>query len=136
MRRIPLEEIQKDTKKIANVLYDLAPKIPKLPETCKFILPDDKEVELPILKGTSGPPMIDISNLYAKTDYFTFVSGFTCTRSCASQITFIDGEKGQIMYRGYNISDLRNNCDFPEICYLLFYGNYPLSQIKRNSMRF
>jgi citrate synthase len=125
MRRISLEEVEKDTKKIIKVQHDLAPTIPKSTEVCKLILPDGKEVELPVLKGTAGPPMIDIRNLYAKTGYFTFDPGFTCSGSCASQITFIDGEKGQLMYRGYDISDLGKNCDFPEICYLLLYGELP-----------
>ena len=120
-----MNEIKKDTEKIQKVQMDLAPSVPSSKESCKLILPDGKEIELPILKGSSGPPMIDIRNLYAKTGYFTFDPGFTCTGSCASQITFIDGEKGELMYRGYNVHDLGKNCDFSEICYLLLYGELP-----------
>eukprot|EP00742_Colponemidia_sp_Colp-10_P000738 GILJ01000801.1.p1 GENE.GILJ01000801.1~~GILJ01000801.1.p1 ORF type:complete len:478 (-),score=68.89 GILJ01000801.1:144-1538(-) len=95
----------------------------------RLLLPDGREVELPILVGTAGPPMIDIRQLHAKTGLFTFDPGFTATGSCESKITFIDGEKGALWYRGYRIEDLANKVDFVEVCYLLIYGDLPsLSQ--------
>jgi len=81
--------------------------------------------DFPILKGTVGPAVIDIRKLYADTGYFTYDPGFTSTGSCESRITFIDGENGILLYRGYPISDLAENSNFPEVCYLLLYGELP-----------
>ncbi len=82
-------------------------------------------VELPIYKGTMGPDVIDIRKLYAQTGMFTYDPGFMSTASCESAITYIDGDKGELLYRGYPIEQLATNCDFLETCHLLLYGELP-----------
>jgi citrate synthase len=84
-----------------------------------------KQVKLPVIKGTSGPSGIDIRNLYKALGYFTFDPGFMSTASCESQITFIDGNKGTLLYRGYPIEQLAEHSSYPEVCYLLLYGELP-----------
>lgn len=103
----------------------LAPVVPESSEKCKLILPDGTEVELDILEGKLGPKMIDIRELYQKTGMFTFDPGYTATGSCVSAITYIDGDKGELLYRGYRIQDLADNCTFIETCFLLLYGDLP-----------
>ena len=98
------------------------------PSTDTFTLTDNrsgKSYELPILKGTLGPDVIDVRKLYAETSCFTYDPGFTSTGSCESKITFIDGEKGILLYRGYPIDVLAEQSDFMEVCYLLLYGELP-----------
>ena len=85
----------------------------------------DKEIELPVLKGSVGPDVVDIRKLYAGADVFTFDPGFTSTASCESQITYIDGDKGILLYRGYPIEQLAEHSSFVEVCYLLLNGNLP-----------
>ena len=85
----------------------------------------DKEVTLPILRGSVGPDVIDIRKLYGETDAFTFDPGFTSTASCESQITYIDGDKGVLLYRGYPIEQLAEHSSFLEVCYLLLNGELP-----------
>src|SRR5579862_6001558 len=85
---------------------------------------EGKKVELDILAGTLGPDVIDVSSLF-KDGYFTYDSGFNSTASCESKITFIDGEKGILLYRGYPIEQLAEHGDFLETCYLLLYGELP-----------
>ena len=63
--------------------------------------------------------------MFAKTGHFTYDPGFTCTGSCSSQLTFIDGEEGKLLHRGYKIEDLSANCSYIEVCYLLLYGRLP-----------
>src|SRR5579859_876282 len=87
-------------------------------ETAKLII-GDKTLEFPILKGTEGPDVIDISKLYGESGYFTYDPGFLSTASCDSKITFIDGDEGILRYRGYNIAELAEKSDFMEVCYLL-----------------
>jgi len=82
-------------------------------------------VTFPILTGTVGPEVIDIRTLYGKTGKFTYDSGFLSTASCSSSITYIDGDKGELLYRGYPIEELATRCDFLETCYLLLYGELP-----------
>ena len=82
-------------------------------------------VELPIYKGTVGPDVIDIRKLYAQTGMFTYDPGFMSTAACQSAITYIDGDKGELLYRGYPIEQLATNCDFLETCHLLLYGELP-----------
>jgi citrate synthase len=84
-----------------------------------------QSVELPIYKGTMGPDVIDIRKLYAQTGMFTYDPGFMSTASCESAITYIDGDKGELLYRGYPIEQLATNCDFLETCHLLLYGELP-----------
>ena len=97
----------------------------------KLILPNDKTVSLPIIEGTVGPQVIDISSLYRETGMFTYDPGFTSTGSCQSKITYIDGENGILLHRGYEIEFLANNHNFLETAYLLLYGNLP-DDSKRN----
>ena len=82
-------------------------------------------VTFPVLKGTVGPDVIDIRTLYGKTGKFTFDPGFLSTASCNSTITFIDGDNGELLYRGYPIDELAVKCDFMEVCHLLLYGELP-----------
>src|SRR3569833_4630225 len=85
----------------------------------------DKDVEMPVLKGTLGPDVVDIRKLYGETDVFTYDPGFTSTASCESQITFIDGDKGVLLHRGYPIGQLAEQSSFLEVCYLLLNGELP-----------
>jgi citrate synthase len=82
-------------------------------------------MELPIYKGTIGPDVIDIRKLYGQTGKFTYDPGFLSTASCQSKITYIDGDKGELLYRGYPIEQLATQCDFLDTCYLLLYGDLP-----------
>src|SRR5476649_696585 len=85
----------------------------------------DKTIELPVKTGTIGPSVIDIGKLYAQTGMFTFDPGFTSTASTESKITYIDGDAGILLYRGYPIDQLAEHGDFLETCYLLLYGELP-----------
>jgi citrate synthase len=82
-------------------------------------------VEFPIYKGSVGPDVIDIRKLYGATGKFTFDPGFLSTAACESKITYIDGDKGELLYRGYPIEQLAVNCDYLETCYLLLNGDLP-----------
>ena len=93
-------------------------------KTAKLVI-GSKEVELPIHSPTAGPDVIDISQLYAKGDVFTYDPGYTSTASCDSTITFIDGEEGILLHRGYPIEQLSSKSHFLEVCYLLLYGGLP-----------
>lgn len=101
-------------------------------ENNAHIIVNDKKVELPLRKGTSGPEVIEIASLYKKTDIFTYDPGFTSTASCESKITYIDGDKGILLYRGYPIDQLAEKGDFLESCYLLLYGELPTQQEKND----
>ncbi len=93
-----------------------------------FTLTNDEtgeSVQLPVLEGTCGPPVIDVRKLYAQTGHFTFDPSFTSTGSCKSRLTFIDGEEGILMHRGYDIAALAGKSTFIEVAYLLLYGNLP-----------
>ena len=85
----------------------------------------DIDLELPRLTGSAGPDVIDIRKLYSNGDIFTFDPGFTSTASCESSITFIDGDKGKLLYRGYEIEELASKSNYLEVCYLLLYGVLP-----------
>ncbi|WCT78222.1 citrate synthase [Novosphingobium humi] len=93
-------------------------------DTAKFIV-EGKEVESPILKGSVGPDVIDIRKLYAQTGAFTYDPGFTSTASCESALTYIDGDEGVLLHRGYPIGQLAENSSFMEVCYLLLNGELP-----------
>ena len=82
-------------------------------------------MDLPIYKGSIGPDVIDIRKLYGQTGKFTYDPGFLSTASCNSTITYIDGDKGELLYRGYPIEQLAVNCDYLDTCYLLLYGDLP-----------
>ena len=89
-------------------------------------------VEMPVYQGSIGPDVIDIRKLYAQTGMFTYDPGFLSTASCQSAITYIDGDKGELLYRGYPIEQLAVNCDFLETCHLLLYGNLPNETQKKD----
>ncbi|WP_296599501.1 citrate/2-methylcitrate synthase, partial [Phenylobacterium sp.] len=93
-------------------------------DTAKFEI-DGKSVSLPVQHGTDGPPVVDIRKLYAEADVFTYDPGFTSTASCESKITFIDGDKGVLLHRGYPIDQLAEKSSFLEVCYLLLHGELP-----------
>ena len=82
-------------------------------------------IEMPIYHGSVGPDVVDIRKLYAQTGMFTYDPGFLSTASCQSAITYIDGDKGELLYRGYPIEQLATNCDYMETCHLLLYGELP-----------
>ena len=81
--------------------------------------------DLAIKSGTVGPDVVNIGSLYGQTGRFTYDPGFTSTASCESKITYIDGDEGVLLYRGYPIEQLADNGDFLETCYLLLYGELP-----------
>ncbi|MDN5787977.1 citrate synthase [Pseudorhodobacter sp.] len=84
-----------------------------------------KSFDLPMRSPTLGPDVVDIGKLYAQADIFTYDPGFTSTAACESAITFIDGDKGELLYRGYPIEQLAKESHFLEVCYLLLYGELP-----------
>jgi len=89
-------------------------------------------VELPIYSGTIGPQVIDIRKLYGQTGRFTFDPGFMSTAACESKITYIDGDKGELLYRGYPIEQIAENCDYLQTCYLLLNGELPDDEQRRD----
>jgi citrate synthase len=92
----------------------------------------EKSYTFPVYEGTIGPEVVDVSKLYSQTGIFTYDPGFTSTASCESKITYIDGDKGVLLYRGYPIEDLAEHGDFLETCYLLLYGELPTATQKEN----
>ncbi|MBI4756315.1 MAG: citrate (Si)-synthase [Betaproteobacteria bacterium] len=95
-----------------------------MPRSATIIL-DGNSTELPVLSGTIGPDVVDIRALYAKQGVFTFDPGFVSTAACKSAITYIDGDEGELLYRGYPIEQLAVHCDFMEVCYLIKNGELP-----------
>jgi citrate synthase len=94
-------------------------------------LPDGSTFEFPVLEGSVGPEVVDIRTLYAKAGVFTYDPGFLSTASCSSTITYIDGDAGLLLYRGYPIEQLAQHCDFLEVCYLLLNGELPNREQKQ-----
>jgi citrate synthase len=92
----------------------------------------DKTYELPILESKTGPNVLDVRKLYEQTGLFTYDPGFTSTASCDSNITFIDGDAGILLYRGYPIQEIAQNCTFLETAYLLLHGQLPNSHEIKN----
>ncbi|MCB1838222.1 MAG: citrate (Si)-synthase, partial [Alcanivoracaceae bacterium] len=90
-----------------------------------------EDMALPIHTPTLGQDVVDVSSLTGK-GLFTFDPGFTSTASCESKITFIDGEKGQLLHRGYSIEELAAKSDYLEVCYLLLFGELPTAEQKEN----
>jgi citrate synthase len=84
-----------------------------------------KSIEVDIIRGVQGPPVMDVRSIYKELGMFTFDPGFVNTAACESEITFIDGEKGVLQYRGYPIEQLAEHSNFLEVCYLLYYGELP-----------
>jgi citrate synthase len=99
-------------------------------QTSATITVGDKSVEMPVRTGSIGPAVVDISKLYARTGMFTYDPGFTSTASTESKITYIDGDAGVLLYRGYPIDALAEYGDFLETCYLLLYGELPTASQK------
>jgi citrate synthase len=91
----------------------------------KLVGPDGSEMDIPVHSGTLGPDVLDIGRLYREKGVFTFDPGFVATGSCESKITFIDGEKGILLYRGYPIEQLAKKSSFLEVAYLLLHGELP-----------
>jgi citrate synthase len=89
-------------------------------------------VDMPIYQGNIGPDVVDIRKLYAQTGMFTYDPGFLSTAACQSTITYIDGDKGELLYRGYPIEQLATHCDFLETCHLLLYGDLPNAHQKQD----
>src|SRR6201987_2340020 len=87
-----------------------------------------KSIDLPVIGGSIGPRVIDIRKLYAQTGHFTYDPGFMATAACRSNITYIDGDEGVVLYRGYPIEELANHSDFMEVSYLLLYGELPTAK--------
>jgi citrate synthase len=88
----------------------------------------DKSAEFPVFKGTIGPEVVDIRTLLGKAGMFTYDPGFLSTASCRSAITYIDGDEGVLLYRGYPIEQLAQHCDFLEVAYLILYGELPTQE--------
>ena len=97
---------------------------------------NEKSIKVPVSKGTLGPDVLDIRNLYKETGLFTYDPGFTSTASCDSNITFIDGDKGELLYRGYPIEELAEKSNFLEVAYLLLRGELPTQSQHHNMMTF
>lgn len=114
------------------ILVKKSPDNKKLSTPAKATLSIGKstKLEMPIYEATEGAPCIDVSNLYKETGYFTYDPGFQSTASCDSEITYIDGGKGVLRYRGYDIDELAKKSDYLEVCYLLLYGELPNKQQK------
>ncbi len=98
------------------------------PSEMAYLTYNGKTIELPVLSGSEGPKVLNISDLYKELDVFTYDPGFASTASCTSNITFIDGDKGRLLYRGYPIQNLAEHCDFLEVAYLLLHGELPNAQ--------
>jgi citrate synthase len=94
-----------------------------------------RSIELPLLAGTLGPKVMDIRKLYSELDHFTFDPGYTATGSCQSKITYIDGDEGVLLYRGYPIEELAEHSDFMEVSYLLLNGELPTAAQKSKFIR-
>ncbi len=99
-------------------------------EAAKLALAD-KSYDLPVIEGTIGPDVVDISKLYGQSGLFTFDPGFTSTAACKSTITYIDGDAGILLHRGYPIDQLATQGDFLETCYLLYYGELPTPEQRK-----
>ena len=98
----------------------------KSPKSATLVF-GEKNIDIPIKRPSIGPDVVDIGKLYNEADIFTYDPGFTSTASCESSITYIDGDKGELLYRGYPIEQLAEKSHFLEVCYLLLYGELPLA---------
>ena len=86
---------------------------------------DNRSMEVPVYDAVHGPSVIDVRTLYKELGVFTYDPGYTSTGSCESKITFIDGDEGELLYRGYSIDELAESSHYLEVCYLLIYGELP-----------
>ena len=94
-------------------------------KSATLTLGSNQQTHLPVRSGTIGPDVIDVGRLYRDTGCFTYDPGFTSTANCSSKITYIDGDKGVLLYRGYPIEQLAQNSNFVEVCHLLLNGELP-----------
>ena len=94
-----------------------------------------KTYEMPIIHGTIGPRLVDVRKFYGDSGMFTYDPGFTSTGSCGSKITYIDGDEGLLLHRGYNIAELAEQSDHMEVCYLLMKGELPTKAQKEKFTR-
>jgi citrate synthase len=94
-------------------------------DKAKVLSLGDKSIDLPIMKGTVGPDVVDVRKLYGDADVFTYDPGFTSTAACESKITYIDGDAGVLLHRGYPIDQLADQSNFLEVSYLLLNGSLP-----------
>jgi citrate synthase len=115
-------------------IQDKAPAQPDIKGTAKLTV-GAKTIDLPVRAGSTGPDVIDIGNVYRDTHCFTYDPGFTSTANCSSRITFIDGDKGELLYRGYPIDQLAESSNFLAVCYLLLNGELPTNDEFRNFRR-
>src|SRR5688572_27526584 len=95
------------------------------PRAVTLMAGDSRLAELPVLKGTIGPSVVDIRKVYNETGYFTYDPGYTSTASTRSKITYIDGDEGILLHRGYSIEELATRSDYLEVCYLILNGELP-----------
>src|SRR3712207_6048780 len=95
------------------------------PRTVTLDTGGGSKAELPVIKGTIGPDVVDIRKLYGQTGMFTFDPGFTSTASTRSRITYIDGDQGVLLHGGYSIEELATKSDYLEVCYLILHGELP-----------
>ncbi len=103
-------------------------------KSVKLIFSDGSpDVVLPVLSGTMGPDVIDITSLYKQSGKFTYDPGFMSTAACRSAVTYVDGSKGMLLYRGYPIEELAKKCSYLEVCYLLLTGEFPNAEQKKLS---
>ena len=102
-----------------------------VPEGSASLTYMNKVFELPVMGGSVGPNVVDIRKLYGQADIFTYDPGFTSTASCESDITYIDGDQGILLYRGYSIDQLAEHSNFLEVCFLLLHGELPTEQQKK-----
>lgn len=119
---------EEEQKKIEQDYQEIIPKLPKSTKSAKLTFPDGSTYEFPIIDPVKGPSVIDMRSLYTKTGYFTFDPGYFSTGSCASRIAFIDGDKGELLFRGYKIEELAEKSSYIEVCYLLVFGTLPSSE--------
>ena len=106
-------------------MNDAAPAKSNASKTATLTLGGNRQTMMPVRSGSIGPDVIDVSRLYRDTGCFTYDPGFTSTANCSSRITYIDGDKGTLLYRGYPIEQLARSSNFLEVCYILLYGELP-----------
>jgi citrate synthase len=104
---------------------DAAPAKADATKSATLTLGSNQQTMMPVRSGTIGPDVIDVGRLYRDTGCFTYDPGFTSTANCSSRITYIDGDKGVLLYRGYPIEQLAQKSNFLEVCYILLYGDLP-----------
>jgi citrate synthase len=108
-----------------STMNDVAPAKSDASKTATLTLGSNQQTMMPVRSGSIGPDVIDVGRLYRDTGCFTYDPGFTSTANCSSKITYIDGDKGTLLYRGYPIEHLAQHSNFLEVCYILLYGELP-----------